>query len=128
MADYGFFVAHLRFIAAKTDQSDPDVASMVDELGKFASAVESGREISVATDRLRVTARGLAGVAGFLQEQILPEVVAAGNAAGERQVRWVIDTSMRLMSTMTTRDALGGGDERLVLTLPPPPEGPDTSD
>ena len=121
MAAYGFYVAHLRFIAGKTDASDPEVASMVAELARIADAIEAGGEIDVPVDKLRVAARGLAGVAGFLQEQILPEVVAAGNAAGERQVRWVIDTSMRMMTRLTTRAELGGDDEPFVLTLPAPP-------
>ena len=94
---------------------------MVAELSRIADAVEVGADITVPSDKLRVTARGLAGVSGFLQEQILPEVVAAGNAAGESQVRWVIDTSMRLMTKLTTRAEMGGSDARLTLSLPAPP-------
>tara|TARA_A100001037_G_C14826905_1_gene490271 strand:- start:33 stop:407 length:375 start_codon:yes stop_codon:yes gene_type:complete len=121
MAAYGFYAAHLRFIAAKTDASEPEVAAMVTELSRIADAVEVGADITVPSDKLRVTARGLAGVSGFLQEQILPEVVAAGNAAGESQVRWVIDTSMRLMTKLTTRAEMGGSDAPLTLSLPAPP-------
>ncbi len=121
MTDYGFFVAHLRFVAARTDASTPEVAAMAAELGRVADAIEKGSDFSVANDRLRIAARGFAGLAGFLQERILPEVVAAGNAAGERQVRWVIDTSMRLMATLTTHAEIGTCAEPLVLKLPPPP-------
>ena len=94
---------------------------MVAELARIADTIEAGKDIEVPIDKLRLAARGLAGVAGFLQEQILPEVVAAGNAAGERQVRWVIDTSMRMMTRLTTRAELGGDDGPFVLTLPAPP-------
>jgi len=121
MTDYGFFIAHLRFVAAKTEVDSPEVAAMIVELGNIADAIEAGNEISVANDRLRVAARGLAGLAGFLQERILPEVVAAKNTSAERQVRWVIDTSMRLMTKLTTRAEVGGALEPLVLTLPEPP-------
>ena len=121
MGEYGFFVAHLRFIAAKTDISEPETAAMVAELGRIADALEASREITVPFDRLRIAARGLAGVAGFLQEQILPEAVAAGNKAGERQIRWVIDTSMRLMTKLAGRAELGGNDEPFVLSLPAAP-------
>ena len=120
MGEYGFFVAHLRFIAAKTDTSEPEIAMMVAELGRIADAVEACREITVPFDKLRIAARGLAGVAGFLQEQILPEAVTAGNKAGEIQIRWVIDTSMWLMMKLTALTELGGNDEPFVLLLPAP--------
>jgi len=121
MADYGFFVAHLRFVAARTDATTPDIAAMVSELGRIADDVEATGALTVPRERLRIAARGLAGLAGFLQERILPEVVAAENSNGERQVRWVIDTSMRLMTTLTTRAELAVSDQTEVLNLPPPP-------
>lgn len=121
MADYAFFVAHLRFVAAKTEASTPEIAEMVAELDRIAEQVAATGALSIAPDRLRVAARGLAGLAGFLQDLILPEVVAAGNRAGERQVRWVIDTSMALMTKLTARAELGGPEEPFVLPLPPPP-------
>ena len=124
MSDYGFFAAHLRFIVSKTEASTPDIGAMMGQLSLIADAVEAEREIVVAPDQLQPAARGFAGIAGFLQEQILPEVVAAQNAAGERQVRWVIDTSMRFMAALTSRAELDGADGPLVLTLPPPPAYP----
>lgn len=124
MSDYGFFAAHLRFIVSKTEATTPDIGAMMEQLRHIAEAVETDREIAVAPDQLRIAARGLAGLAGFLQEQILPEVVAAQNVAGECQVRWVIDTSMRFMAALTTRAELDGTGEPLVLTLPPPPVFP----
>ena len=123
MAAYGFFAAHLRFIVTKTDAKEPGIVAMLDELGRIADAVEAGREIEVSIDKLRIAARGLAGVASFLQEKILPEVVAAGNIIGERQVRWVIDTSMRMMTRLITRAELGGSDKLFILPLPAPPSG-----
>lgn len=121
MPDYGFFVAHLRFVTAKTEPESPEIAEMIAELGRIANAIEAGMKISVESDRLRLAARGLAGLAGFLQDRILPEVVAAKNAPGERQVRWVIDTSMRFMTKLTTRAELDESGEPLVLVLPMPP-------
>lgn len=122
MADYAFYVAHLRFVAARTEAETPEIADMVAELDRIAAEIEARGALSVAPDRLRVAARGLAGLAGFLQDLILPEVVAAGNRGGERQVRWVIDTSMALMTKLTTRAELGGPDETFELRLPPPPD------
>ena len=107
----------------KTDAEEPGIVAMLDELGRIADAVEAGREIEVSIDKLRIAARGLAGVASFLQEKILPEVVAAGNIISERQVRWVIDTSMRMMTRLITRAELGGSDKLFILPLPAPPSG-----
>jgi len=121
MPNYDFFVAHLRFVAAKTEVESPEIAEMIAELGRIANAIEAGVEITVESDRLRFAARGLAGLAGFLQDRILPEVVAAKNASGERQVRWVIDTSMRFMSKLTAHAEINGAEEPLVLVLPTPP-------
>ncbi len=121
MPDYGFFIAHLRFVAAKTEVSTPEIAAMVAELGRIADEVEKTGETIVENDKLRVAARGLAGLAGFLQERILPEVLAAANSSGERQVRWVIDTSMGLMAMLTTHAETAMSDEPLALQLPPPP-------
>ncbi len=121
MDNYRFFVAHLRFVASKTDASTPEILTMVQELKQFADQIEGTGKIQVASDRLRIAARGLAGLAGFLQDRILPEVVAAANAAGERQVRWVIDTSMSLMATLMTRAETEVSSDPVTLELPPPP-------
>lgn len=94
---------------------------MVDELNQLADQIEKSGAFQVASDRLRVAGRGLAGLAGFLQDRILPEVVAAQNEPGERQVRWVIDTSMSLMATMMTRAETDVSGDPLMLELPPPP-------
>ena len=121
MGEYGFFVAYLRFVVAKTATSSPEIAAMFTELDRIADALEAGYEIKISFDKLNIVARGMAGVAGFLQEQILPEAVTAGNKAGERQIRWVIDTSMRLMTKLASRAELGGNDEPFVLSLPAAP-------
>lgn len=121
MSEYVFFVSHLRFIVSKTDTTTPEVSTMMSELARIADAIEAMGGFTVEPDRLRVAGRGLAGLAGFLQERILPEAVAAGNATGERQVRWVIDTSMALMATLMTAAETGNSGEPMTVTLPPPP-------
>ena len=93
---------------------------MVDELNRIADAVEQVGGFTVPADRMKIAGRGLAGLAGFLQERILPEAISAGNAAGEREIRWVIDTSMQLMSTLLA-GAETGSAEDATLKLPPPP-------
>lgn len=124
MAEYAFYAAQLRFIARTTDRSDAAVAAMMDDLGRIADAVERQGTFTVPAARLRPAARALAGVAGFLQQHILPEVVAAGNARGEAQVRWVIDTSMEAMATLMSHAEVSGDGEDRTITLPPPPPAP----
>lgn len=130
MSEYGFFIAHLRFVATRTERDDPDVSAMVDQLQRISDAVENTGGFSVPVDKLDTAGRALAGLAGFLQQKILPEVMAAGNTTGERQVRWVIDTSMNLMSSLLARagssEATEAHDssESMVFKLPPPPMTP----
>jgi len=122
MADYTFFAAHLRFLARTTDRATPDIAAMMDDLARIADEAEQGGTFEVPAGRLRRTARALAGVAGFLQQHILPETVAAANTVGERQVRWVIDTSMGAMADLMTHAEMTGDGAPLTVTLPAPPD------
>lgn len=126
MADYAFYAAQLRFIARTTDRSQSDVAAMMGDLDRVAEAVaqDGSGVFTVPAERLRTTARALAGVAGFLQQHILPEAVQAGNRVGETQVRWVIDTSMEVMATLMTHAELTADGEARTVTLPPPPDSP----
>ena len=127
MSEYGFFVAHLRFVATRTERDNPDVVARVDQLQRISDAVENTGGFAVSADNLKTAGRALAGLAGFLQQQILPEIMAAGNTTGERQVRWVIDTSMNLMSTLLARAEEPGtrdASESMVFKLPPPPMTP----
>lgn len=121
MADYAFYAAQLRFIARTTDRSQAEVAAMMDDLERVAGAVEAGPTYTVPADRLRTTARALAGVSGFLQQHILPETVAAENRVGEAQVRWVIDTSMEAMSMLMAHAELTADGADRTIDLPPPP-------
>ena len=70
---------------------------------------------------MRIAARALAGVAGFLQQQILPEVVAAENKFGEVQIRWVIDTSMSVMANLMAHAETSKDSEDYEVVLPPAP-------
>lgn len=120
---YEFYIAHLRFIAAKADRRDEAVAIMMDHLSAFADQIAESGKMTITHADAKAAARGLAGLAGFLQEQILPEAVNAGNETGEAQVRWVIDTSMRFMSMMMTyAETMPPDAEPLVMELPPPPD------
>lgn len=121
---YGFYVRHLRFMARSTARAAPQVAEMMARLGIVADGLEAaGDRYVVAAPDLRGTARALAGLAGFLQQQILPEVVAAGNAVGEGQVRWVIDTSMETMAALMVHAETTEDGEDFTVVLPPPPPG-----
>lgn len=119
---YGFYVAHLRFVARTTDRVTPQVAAMMDALTDIADQVAQGYSYTVPAGHLRVAARALAGVAGFLHQHILPEVVAAENATGEAQVRWVIESSMEAVAALTVHAELTDDGEDYRIILPPPPQ------
>lgn len=121
MSDYTFFTAQLRFAASKTERTNADVDHMMNVLSSIADQIDADEKFHVEAADLRIGARALAGVAGFLQQHILPEVVAAQNSLGETQVRWTIDTSMSLMATMMTHAEMTNDEEGLELTLPAPP-------
>ena len=122
MSEYDFYIKHLRFIAARTEKTSPDVSAMVDELNRMADAIENAGGFIIPADRLKVAGRALAGLAGFLQDRILPEAIAAGNDAGERQIRWVIDTSMQFMSVLLARAETAPTEDAAMELPPPPPE------
>ena len=123
MVDYNFYAGYLRFAANKTERDTPEIEEMMAELNRIADILEAGTGFVVEADKLRLTARALAGVAGFLQQHILPEVISAENELGEIQTRWVIDTSMSLMASLmayaeTTKEA-----ESYSVELPDAPAG-----
>jgi hypothetical protein len=121
MSNYDFFVRYIRFVASKTPRDTIGVEAMMQELGRIATGIENTGTFRVEGDKLEIAARALAGLAGLLQQKILPEVVAAGNPHNETQVRWVIDTSMALMANLTVRADAGDHDPSEVITLPEPP-------
>jgi len=121
MNDYVFYAAQLRFAASKTERNDDDLDAMMNTLEDIASQIERDGAFRLEAENLRVGARGLAGIAGFLQQHILPEVIAAKNKIGEQQVRWTIDTSMSLMATIMTHAEMTHDQDGLELTLPSPP-------
>lgn len=125
MSNYDFFSATLRFVALKTENSDqaaadPRTRAMMAALRNIAATVESGDGFEVAGDALELTARALAGFAGFLQKSILPEAVAHGNHSGERQIRWSVDAAMDAVNALLARAALQEG-RPVRIDLPPPP-------
>lgn len=121
MSKFDFYISHLRFVAKKTERASPEVELMMAELTRIADEIESTDGFSVEFDQTRIAGRGLAGVAGFLQQHILPEVVDAGNQSGERQIRWVIDTSMAMMATLTVHAETSEDEGPCKITLPSPP-------
>ncbi len=120
-SEYNFFISHLRFVANKTQASTPDVDAMMAALLRIADEIENTGRFRVEYEHARYAGRALAGVAGFLQQHILPEVIAAKNDLGERQVRWVIDTSMSMLATLTMHAETVENDEPFETSLPPLP-------
>ncbi len=120
MSEYRFFAACLRFVARRTDAATPELAALMADLEAMAAGIEAEGLLVVAEDRLKGSARALAGVAGMLQQQILPEAVAGGDAGAERRVRWMIDAAMTGMAGITAHaeSAAAGGYRK---ALPPPP-------
>jgi len=121
LSDYRFYASILRFVAQKTDRNDPQVAAMMAILEQAAAEIDSLGAFNVDADRLEMTARAFAGVAAFLQKQILPEVVAAENKPGETQVRWAIDNAMEAVNALLGRAALAEQRSDMRMTLPAPP-------
>ena len=121
MSDYRFYTAILRFVAQKSDRNDPQVAAMMTILEQAAVEIESLGSFNVIADRLEMTARAFAGVAAFLQKQILPEVIAAENKTGETQVRWAIDNAMEAVNALLGHAALAEQRSDMRITLPAPP-------
>ena len=116
MSDYRFFAACLRFVARRTDSSTPELAALMADLDALAEGVEAEGALIVPKARLKGAARALAGVAGMLQQQILPEAVASGDAGAERRVRWMIDAAMTGMAALTAQaESADAGDYRKPL-------------
>lgn len=62
MADYGFYIAQLRFIARTTERVTPQVAEMMDELVRIANAIEGeGYAFTVPAGKLRLAGRAPGG-------------------------------------------------------------------
>ncbi len=116
--DPKIFVRYLRFVAAKTPRDTPEITNMMEILESIAAETETTGSFSLPSDALQPAARGLAGLAGFLQQQILPEAVAEGNAEAERQVRWVIDSAMALVSQLTMHAELSVADPAHRFKIP----------
>lgn len=121
MSDYAFYAALLRFVARKAERPDARVAAMMDGLEDLAAQVESAG-FTVPADRLDLAARALAGVAGFVQQRILPEALAHGNQAGERQLRWSVDASLAAVNRLLAAAVEGCPEGGVRIDLPPPPE------
>lgn len=118
---YAFYAGILRFIAGKTDTAaEPRAVAMMQELQRAAAAIEREGAVPVVVDRLEVAARAFAGVAGVLQQQILPAAVGDGNAAAERQLRWAVDASMEVVRVLLASAANQVRRDARV-ELPPPP-------
>jgi len=117
--NYDFFIAQLRFVAKKTDRQPLDVAASMNTLDGVIAQLETGASsFHVLPCDLRITARALAGVAGFFQQHILPEAVASKNTAGEDQIRWTIEACMSMMADLMAHAELNKDGEGMDVKLP----------
>ena len=121
MTYYNFYAGYLLFFVNQTANENLEIREMMRELAQIARILEMENSFVVEANKLRVTARAFAGVAGFLQQHILPEVVAAKNKIGEVQTRWVIDTSMSLMTTLISHAELTKDRDNFIVIVPDPP-------
>lgn len=119
MINYDFFTAQLRFIAKKTQREPGDIDDTMRALERVIGDLEMNRNyFEVKANDLRVTARALAGVAGFLQQHILPETIAAGHSTGEEQIRWTIETCMSTMAKIMSHAELNKDQKDIKIKLP----------
>ncbi len=123
MSDYSFYAGYVRYIVGKTVPDNDEITAMMEELTAIANIVENRDTFVIRADRLRIAGRALAGVAGFLQQHILPEALAEENESGEAEVRWVIDTSMRLVADLLSHAENTEDSEDYQAKLPPLPTG-----
>jgi hypothetical protein len=121
MSKYKFYANYLSFVAKKTTPTTDEIKDMMQELYYIAEILEVGSTFTVKKNKLRLTARAFAGLAGFLQQHILPEITETRNPIGEIQIRWVIDTSMDLMSNLIVHAELTGDADDFIVVLPKPP-------
>lgn len=122
MSNYNFYAGYLRFVAQNTTADTPEIRDMMAELGYIANILEQEVTFTVEQNKLHITARALAGVAGFLQQNILPEIINAKNVSGEREVRWVIDASMTVMSNLMVHAELANNSDGFLVELPKSPQ------
>ena len=122
MSNYNFYAGYLRFVAQNTTADTPEIRDMMAELGYIANILEQEVTFTVEQNKLHITARALAGVAGFLQQNILPEIINAKNVSGEREVRWVIDASMTVMSNLMVHAELADNSDGFLVELPKSPQ------
>ena len=121
MSIYNFYAGYLRFVAENTTPNTLEIQDMMVELHYIAKTLENNSTFTVEQNKLRITSRALAGVAGFLQQHILPEIIEAENTSGEIQIRWVIDASMNIMSNLIVHAELTNNYDEFVAVLPEPP-------
>jgi hypothetical protein len=121
MSDYNFYAGYLRFAVNKTERDTPEIEAMMSELDTIAGLLENESGFTVEANKLRLTARALAGVAGFLQQHILPEAIEVKNTQGEAQIRWVIDTSMSVMANLMAHAEVSNDGESYQVELPNAP-------
>ncbi len=121
--DFILFAAMLRYVAGRTERGDSRIDAMMDLLTMAAAGIEAGGAFHMPADRLELGARAFAGVAAFLQKQILPEAINEGNAAGERQIRWAVDSAMAVVNTLLSGAAAGDGQPVEIRLDPPPDHG-----
>jgi len=125
MTNYDFFTAQLRFIAKKTEREPGAVDDTMRALEHVISDLEiHANSFDVKANDLGVTARALAGVAGFLQQHILPEAVEAGHSVGEEQIRWTIETCMSTMAKLMSHAELNKDQKDIKIKLPAYPSKP----
>ena len=121
MSIYNFYAGYLRFVAENTTPDTSDIQDMMAELNYISKILENNSTFTVEQNKLLITSRALAGVAGFLQQHILPEIIEAENTSGELQIRWVIDASMNIMSNLMVHAELANNCDEFVAVLPEPP-------
>ena len=121
-ASHQFYANLLLFVARRTEAGDERTRTLMAILERAAQSFAATGFYDVPATETDLTARALAGVAAFLQKQILPETVAAAHSDAEAQIRWAIDSAMDGVNTLLSRAGLGLAQD-ITLTLPdaPPP-------
>lgn len=121
--DYTFYAGFLRFVAQKTDKTDPSVHAMMAELNQAADQIDHASRFQLLASRAQASSRAFAGVAQFLQHRILPEAQAHGNPVALAQIEWAIAASLQVgRAVILHLDEIEEADMNsrfIEITLPP---------
>jgi folylpolyglutamate synthase/dihydropteroate synthase len=123
-ASYSGFAAMIRFVVSKTTPTDKAMGQMLDLLRSVSVDIETTGKFDVSRVNAEPAARGLAGIAKFLQEHILPEALHVQDEDAIEQVKYAIEGSLALSAEILKQYNDPGLEDRATFSIEvPKPKG-----